>query len=237
MNFQRKIGTQYSHFLCEDNIILGVPKELDEEEAELLLKNPMQCGSIVTKIVTANISPVQRANTLDALEMYCKEKREEKVLNPYYWNIVLDFIFALYGKTLFDLSKDLTEVYRDYSEKNIFDTLDKIKDSQGNPRKDTNKWIKLILAYCRISEDILRTGKGYLYVINDVKKYSLKSVKQYIEKYEQYDLSHMICEVTGIAERDVVKVPLEIVCDDNMVSKDIEKFIVKLIDSMARSRE
>ena len=44
MNFQRKIGTQYSHFLCEDNIILGVPKELDEEEAELLLKNPMQCS-------------------------------------------------------------------------------------------------------------------------------------------------------------------------------------------------
>lgn len=107
-------------------------------------------------------------------------------------------------KRSFDLSKDLTEVYRDYSEKNIFDTLDKIKDSQGNPRKDTNKLIKLILAYCRISEDILRTGKGYLYVINDVKKYSLKSVKQYIEKYEQYDLSHMICEVTGIAERDLL---------------------------------
>ena len=98
MNFQRRVGTEYSHFLCEDNIILGVPKELDEEEAELLVKNPMQCGSIVTKIVTANISPVQRANILDALEMYCKEKREEKVLNPYYWNIVLDFIFALYGK-------------------------------------------------------------------------------------------------------------------------------------------
>ena len=35
MNFQRKIGTQYSHFLCEDNIILGVPKELDEEGAEI----------------------------------------------------------------------------------------------------------------------------------------------------------------------------------------------------------
>ena len=92
MNFQRKIGTQYSHFLCEDNIILGVPKELDEEGAELLLKNPMQCGSIVTKIVTSNISPVQKVNILDALEMYCKEKREEKVLNPYYWNILLDFI-------------------------------------------------------------------------------------------------------------------------------------------------
>lgn len=117
MNFQRKIGTQYSHFLCEDNIILGVPKELDEEGAELLLKNPMQCGSIVTKIVTSNISPVQKVNILDALEMYCKEKREEKVLNPYYWNILLDFIFALYGKTLFDLSKDLTEVYQDYSKK------------------------------------------------------------------------------------------------------------------------
>ena len=40
-------------------------------------------------------------------------------------------------------------------------------------------------------------------MINDVKKYSLKSVKQYIEKNEQYDLSHMICEVTGIAERDM----------------------------------
>lgn len=32
MNFQRRVGTEYSHFLCEDNIILGVPKELDEEE-------------------------------------------------------------------------------------------------------------------------------------------------------------------------------------------------------------
>ncbi len=69
MNFQRKIGTQYNHFLCENNIILGVPKELDEEEAELLLKNPMHCGSIVTKIVTANISPVQKANFLD--RKYC----------------------------------------------------------------------------------------------------------------------------------------------------------------------
>lgn len=237
MNFQRKIGTQYSHFLCEDNIILGVPKELDEEEAELLLKNPMQCGSIVTKIVTANISPVQRANILDALEMYCKEKREEKVLNPYYWNIVLDFIFALYGKTLFDLSKDLTEVYRDYSEKNIFDTLDKIKDSQGNPRKDTNKWIKLILAYCRISEDILRTGKGYLYVINDVKKYSLESIKQYIEQNEKFDLLDMICEVNGIDEEEIVKIPLEIVCNDNIVGKDIETFIKYMIKSMEKSRE
>lgn len=92
----------------------------------------------------------------------------------------------------------------------------------------------MILAYCRISEDILRTGKGYLYVINDVKKYSLESVKQYFEKNKQYDLLHMICEVTGIAKGDVVKVPLEIVCDDNMVSKDIEKFIEKLIDNMAK---
>lgn len=96
MNFKRKIGTQYSHYICEDKIILGVPKELDETEAELLYENPMQFGGIITEIINANISPVQRNNILDALEMYCNEKKEVKTLNPFYWNILEDFIFEIY---------------------------------------------------------------------------------------------------------------------------------------------
>ena len=150
MNFKRKIGTQYSHYICEDKIILGVPKELDVTEAELLCENPMQSGKIVTEIITSNISPVQRTNILDALEMYCNEKNEEKMLNPFYWNIVEDFIFAIYGKTLFDLSKDLTEVYQGYTEKNIFDTLDKIKKCQGNPRESTVEWVRMVMTYCMV---------------------------------------------------------------------------------------
>ena len=237
MNFQRKIGTQYSHYICEDKIILGVPKELDVAEAELLCENPMQSGNIVTEIITSNISPVQRTNILDALEMYCNEKSEEKMLNPFYWSIVEDFIFAIYGKTLFDLSKDLTEVYRGYTEKNIFDTLDKLRNSQGNPRESTYEWIRMVMAYCRISEDILNIGKGYLYEIKDVSKYSLESIKQYIEQNEKFDLLDMICEVNGIDEEEIVKIPLEIVCNDNIVGKDIETFIKYTIKSMEKSRE
>lgn len=237
MNFERKIGTQYSHYICEDKIILGVPKGLDVAEAELLYENPMQSGNIVTEIITSNISSVQRANILDALEMYCNEKNEEKVLNPFYWNIVEDFIFAIYGKTLFDLSKDLTEVYQGYTEKNIFDTLDKLRNSQGNPRESTYEWIRMVMAYCRISEDILKIGKGYLYEINDVSKYSLESIKQYIEQNEKFDLLDMICEVNGIDEEEIVKIPLEIVCNDNIVGKDIETFIKYMIKSMEKSRE
>lgn len=237
MNFKRKIGTQYSHYICEDKIILGVPKEFDVAEAELLYENPMQSGNIVTEIITSNISSVQRTNILDALEMYCNEKNEEKVLNPFYWNIVEDFIFAIYGKTLFDLSKDLTEVYQGYTEKNIFDTLDKLRNSQGNPRESTYEWIRMVMAYCRISEDILKIGKGYLYEINDVSKYSLESIKQYIEQNEKFDLLDMICEVNGIDEEEIVKIPLEIVCNDNIVGKDIETFIKYMIKSMEKSRE
>lgn len=237
MNFKRKIGTQYGHYICEDKIILGVPKELDVMEAELLCENQMQSGNIVTEIITSNISPVHRTNILDALEMYCNEKNEEKMLNPFYWNIVEDFIFAIYGKTLFDLSKDLTEVYQGYTEKNIFDTLDKLRNSQGNPRESTYEWIRMVMAYCRISEDILKIGKGYLYEINDVSKYSLESIKQYIEQNEKFDLLDMICEVNGIDEEEIVKIPLEIVCNDNIVGKDIETFIKYMIKSMEKSRE
>lgn len=134
------------------------------------------------------------------------------MLNPFYWNIVEDFIFAIYGKTLFDLSKDLTEVYQGYTEKNIFDTLDKLRNSQGNPRESTYEWIRMVMAYCRISEDILKIGKGYLYEINDVSKYSLESIKQYIEQNEKFDLLDMICEVNGIDEEEIVKIPLESRC-------------------------
>lgn len=237
MKFKRKIETQYNHYICEDKIILGVPKELDETEVELLYENPMPFGSIITDVTNANISPVQRNNILDALEMYCNEKKEVKALNPFYWDIVEDFIFAIYGKTLFDLSKDLTEVCQGYTEKNIFDTLDKLKNSKGNPREGTIGWIRMAMAYCRISEDILKTGKGFLYEINDVSKYSLESIKEYIDQNDEFDLLDMLCKVNGIDEEEVVKIPLEIVCNDTMVGEDIEIFIKSIIKSMEKSRE
>ena len=70
----------------------------------------------------------------------------------------------------------------------------------------------MVMAYCRISEDILKIGKGYLYEINDVSKYSLESIKQYIEQNEKFDLLDMICEVNGIDEEEIVKIPLESRC-------------------------
>ena len=41
MNIKRKIGTQYSHYICENKIALGVPKGLDEAKTESLCEKTM----------------------------------------------------------------------------------------------------------------------------------------------------------------------------------------------------
>ena len=73
-----------------------------------------------------------------------------------------------------------------------------------------------------------------MYEINDVSKYSLESIKEYIDQNSEFDLLAMLCEINEIDEEEVIKIPLEIACNDNIVDKDIEFFIEKLIKSMEK---
>ena len=136
MIFKRQSDTKYRHIMTSKKVILGIDKEMSEDDMSLLTINPMQTtdSGLFGEIMSAGISLRDRSVLIGSIEQYARDIRSSKRFNGRYWDILLDFLYAMYNKTLYDIATDMIDIYPDYEPKNIFDTLDKLKHSKGNIR-------------------------------------------------------------------------------------------------------
>lgn len=237
MMFKRQSDTKYKHVVTKERVILGIDKEMSDEDVSLLTVNPMQTSDngLFAEIMSADISIRDRSILINSIENYASYVRSSKCFNSRYWDILLDFIYAVYNKTLYELATDMTSIYPDYEPKNIFDTLDKLKHSKGNPRDFSQELVRLLCCYCRVTEDVLRTGNGYLYVIEDTDKYTLKEIQKYCNNHKEIHLKEMITDIAGVGDEEIIEVPLQVGVEINSIDENVERFVRTILRKMCES--
>lgn len=106
------------------------------------------------------------------------------------------------------------------------------------------KIIKVVCLWFGITEDILRTGKGYMYVINMQKHpemLSIVDVVDYCKECESHgkdlNIEEMMKEKMGVEDEDIRKVFLQIVEPRSETDKKVAEFIDILLEEMVKSRE
>ena len=237
MMFKRQSDTKYKHIVTEQKVVLGIDKGMSDEDVSLLSINPMQTfgNGLLIEIMKANISIRDRSILISAVEDYASIVRNSKCFNGRYWDILLDFFYAVYDKTLYDLATEMTSIYPNYEAKNIYDTLDKLKTSKGNPRDFSKELVKVLCCYCRVSEEVLSTGKGYLYMFEETDRYSLEKVYQYCNNHTEINLKDMIKNIACVKDDEIIEVPLQIGIEVNSVDKSVEEIVKVILEKMCES--
>lgn len=87
-----------------------------------------------------------------------RKEHEEIPFVGLYWDIVLDFILAIYGLYSFDIANEMTK----------------------------------ICYLCKITEDIVHSGKGTMYYLKESREYTAEQIDSYCKKNGKVNLKDMI---------------------------------------------
>ena len=259
----RKSEKLFCHYLFEEynTILLGFPKknaeeDMDrsagknvndsinvpmEEHLDLLFKEDnigMEMG-----IVNENfpkLDTYDRTAFYNAMERWNTRELEKIKFVGKYWMILADFIYCTFGLSLNDIAGELLEV----SEYIMEIPLDKMRSNKKTLRDMAEKIIKVVCLWFGITQDILRTGKGYMYVINMQKHpemLSIVDVVDYCKECESHgkdlNIEEMMKEKMGVEDEDIGKVFLQIVEPRSGTDKKVAEFIDILLEEMVKSRE
>lgn len=193
----RQCDSKYNHILMNGIVYMGLPKDFTEENILNLDGPTIEYCSLFPALMTLDLN--ERMDILSALED-CKKNTSKSRFNTFYWDILVDFILFYYGRSLYGIAGDLVNYYNfDHDrQKDIYNTLSKIKEIKLSPRKETQDMINTLLEIYGISGDILKTGKGRwaaqfeneTYFLNlqiavtekDVDSVLFKFISSYIEK-------------------------------------------------------
>lgn len=239
------------------NNSINVPME---EHLDLLFKEDnigMEMG-----IVNENfpkLDTYDRTAFYNAMERWNTRELEKIKFVGKYWMILADFIYCTFGLSLNDIAGELLEVSEYIMEipldkKNLsdvketrklyYDVLDKMRSNKKTLRDMAEKIIKVVCLWFGITQDILRTGKGYMYVINMQKHpemLSIVDVVDYCKECESHgkdlNIEEMMKEKMGVEDEDIGKVFLQIVEPRSGTDKKVAEFIDILLEEMVKSRE
>lgn len=238
------------------NDSINVPME---EHLDLLFKEDnigMEMG-----IVNENfpkLDTYDRTAFYNAMERWNTRELEKIEFVGKYWMILADFIYCTFGLSLNDIAGELLEV-TEYignlvdkkdsfamkdTRKVYYDVMDKMRSNKKTVRDIAKNIIKVVCLWFGITEDILRTGKGYMYVIN-MQKYpemlSIVDVVDYCKECESHgkdlNIEEMMKEKMGVEDEDIGKVFLQIVEPRSGTDKKVAEFIDILLEEMVKSRE
>ena len=238
------------------NDSINVPME---EHLDLLFKEDnigMEMG-----IVNENfpkLDTYDRTAFYNAMERWNARELEKIEFVGKYWMILADFIYCTFGLSLNDIAGELLEV-TEYignlvdkkdsfamkdTRKVYYDVMDKMRSNKKTVRYIAKNIIKVVCLWFGITEDILRTGKGYMYVINMQKHpemLSIVDVVDYCKECESHgkdlNIEEMMKEKMGVEDEDIGKVFLQIVEPRSDTDKKVTEFIDILLEEMVKSRE
>ena len=262
MGRKRNEEVKYNHFYFEaDNVVLiGVNKDIGEEEASIFVDSPLQEYDFAGEIVELK-DLRDRKVLFDTVDKYISEQKKEKKqkrgkeqgaeFHGVYWDILLDFILFEEGKIPYDMAAELSHVIPNYKAKNIRDTLVQLRKNKGNAHDETLKWVELICYYMGVTKGIVETGKGTWYIFEDKenrtaksiyehckKSYTMESIYEYCEEKrwqgQKIDLRKMIKEITGLKYREIRAVPIRIWVKEYMIDEKTKQFMKNLIKQMKK---
>lgn len=243
MHYKKRNESKYQHLATPEKVILGINKDWEIEEASILEYSPINLyePGMLKNIMSLTVG--DRGILIDSIDEYvwlhrCKE------FNNLYWDILTDYIFVIYGYTLNDIAVILEELYEShkkeytekYSSKYFYDVLDKLRANKGKIRKETHEYLRFVCDYFRITDDILTSGSGCMYMIQNTEKYSASAIREYRVKNSDAKIKDMIQEITAVNEEDIIEIPLEIPIVDNIIEDNVKRYIDILIRKMRESR-
>ena len=239
------------------NGLIDVPLE---EHLDLLFKEDnigMELGIVNENFPKLNI--YDRTAFYNTMERWNTRELEKIKFVGKYWMILADFIYCTFGLSLNDIAGELLEVSKYFmgisvdkkdpldvknTRKAYYDAMDKMRSNKKKLRGMAEKIIKVVCLWFGITEDILRTGKGYMYVINMQKHpemLSIVDVVDYCKECESHgkdlNIEEMMKEKMGVEDEDIRKVFLQIVEPRSETDKKVAEFIDILLEEMVKSRE
>ncbi len=238
MSFKRNDEVKYNHFyFVDENVVLiGVNKDIGEEEASIFVDSPLQVYDDFAGDIVELKNVKDRKVLFDAVDDFTAKR---KFFHGVYWDIFLDFLLSEKNKTLYEISVELSHIIPgDYEAKSIYDTLEKLKKSKGNPQAETLKLVKLICYYMGVTKEIVETGKGFWFIFEDKESYTLESIYQYCEEKrnqgQEIILKKMIKEITGLKYREIFSVPIKIWVKERVIDEKTKQFMGSLIKQMKK---
>ena len=241
MPYKKQGEAKYKHYTTNEKILLGVPVNFTKEEASLFALAPLQInGSLYDKV--ARLNTRDSKIVMAALAEWESEVKTEAIFSGTYWDVLLDFIFVYYKKTAYDLAKELEAALEEtekgkYDGKYFYDAIDKKRSGKASLRKEGLELVRKICHYCKVTDEIVRTGEGVLYVVKDGGAYTLDAIQDYYKKHGQdVDLRKMIADITGVEGDAILEVPLQIAIEKKALDARVYRFAEMVIDKMLENR-
>lgn len=239
MNYQKQEESKYKHILFQnkddkDILLLGVNKDISNEEATLLLNSPMINYPFEFWNTYFKLNVENRNFINNVLNKYEKKENNPQKFNSYYWDVLTDFLFTRYGVTLYDIACELEGNISHGQKKNrklIYDRLDKLRKIKGIPRIETLSTIREICAYYMITDDVIKNGKGIIYSLAPKEyseefakqvnnKYRIKAIREIWERDKSKELKDIILELTGLEENQLMATEIQIASRKEKVKKE-----------------
>ena len=239
MNYEKNKEAKYNHFYFENEhiMLIGVNKDIEEEEASLFAGRPLQVYEDFAGDIVQLKDLKDREALFTAVDEFLSQQKKKKEFHGVYWDIFLDFLLSEKDKTLYDMSVALSRVIPgNYEAKSLYDKLEKLKTGKGNPHDETLKLVELVCYYMGVTKEIVETGEGIWYIFEDDSKYTMKKIYEYCkEKWSQNQeiiLDDMIRDITGVGDGKIGAAPIRIWVRERTIDEKTKKFIVNLIKQM-----
>lgn len=239
MNYEKNMEVKYKHYYFKDEhvMVIGVNKDIEEEEARLFVGRPLQVYEDFAGDIVQLKDLKDRKTLIDAVDEFISQEKKKREFHGIYWDVFLDFLLSEEGKTLFDMSVELSRVIPgDYEAKSLYDKLEKLKTGKGNPRDETLELVELVCYYMGVTKEIVETGEGTWYIFENKDKYTMKKIYKYCkEKWSQKQgivLDDMIREIAGVGDGEIGAAPIKIWVKECRMDEKTKKFIENLIKQM-----
>lgn len=223
-NYEKQQEAKYRHFVCEKDgkeiLLMGVPKDIGEDEASIMAGSPMIAHSNEYWGTYFKLHQENRQVVDAALQ----QMKEGNKFTPHYWDVVVDFLFECYGITLYDIACDMEgNRTREETEKRklTYDRLDKLRKGKGNPRAETLETVREVCAYYLMTDDVVREGTGTIYSLALEERseefakrinarYKMKEIRRLWSQDSGRSLKSIIMELTGLSGDCINEMPVQI---------------------------
>lgn len=238
MYFQRQTN-KYNYYRLGNKFLIGVSPQISKEEARLLLDSPMLMyeQNVYSKIL--RLEHKDRQIIMNALDKWEKGRNKEDSFVGLYWDIVLDYILAMYDMTTADLAEEMLKMrcFKGYTEKAIRDNIETMRSNKKSVQQHGQELVRKICYCCKITEEIVRTGKGILYYVEGGKEYTTEQVDAYCEGHDTVILKEMIATITGVEKNEIKEFPIQIAIQRKRLENKICDFLDIILDEMIGNRE
>lgn len=239
--------SKYIHYCFEEEtepkFLLGVPYSIAEDELPTLWDYPLVFSPVktATHAEWMQLKPAYRQTLYNLIQHWQKTEQKDTTFHYEYWEAFEDFILRKYGKSLYKIAQ---ETHSGQGPNRSWDAfvqqLYQLKKVKTLPSDDTLDTLKQICAYYLMTDDILKTGKGSLYVLSPAEysteffqtidaKYTPQAIQETWEQHPKWSLKQLIVSITGLKKEHIQECEVRIAFQADTLSEEHQKELAFLI--------